>query len=62
MTLTTENGASPVSPPDPGPADRPVEYWPTTAIRSALEAGDISVWQKIVVAIKRDPFGRTARR
>jgi DNA-binding transcriptional regulator YiaG len=38
-----------------------VEHWPTTAIRSALETGDISVWQRIVVAIKRDPFGRTAR-
>ncbi len=61
MTLTTEKGASPVSASGFGPADRPVEYWPTTAIRSALEAGDISVWQKIVVAIKRDPFGRTAR-
>lgn len=41
--------------------DRPVEFWPTSAIRSALETGDITVWQRIVVAIKRDPFGRTAR-
>ena len=31
------------------------------AIRSALQSGDITVWQKIVVAIKRDPYGRTAR-
>jgi DNA-binding transcriptional regulator YiaG len=41
--------------------DRPVEFWPTAAIRSALETGDITVWQRIVVAIKRDPYGRTAR-
>jgi hypothetical protein len=44
-----------------GNGDRPVEHWPTTAIKSALQTGDISVWQRIVVAIKRDPFGRTAR-
>lgn len=40
---------------------RPVEFWSTAAIRAALEDGDISVWQRIVVAIKRDPFGRTSR-
>ena len=61
MTLSAETGDAPLSKPGGGPAERPVEYWPTTAIRSALEAGDITVWQKIVVAIKRDPFGRTAR-
>lgn len=43
------------------PEDRPVEFWPTSAIRSALQDGDITVWQRIVVAIKRDPYGRTAR-
>lgn len=41
--------------------DRPVEFWSTAAIRSALESGDITVWQRIVVALKRDPYGRTAR-
>jgi len=41
--------------------EQPVEFWPTSSIRSALETGDITVWQRIVVAIKRDPFGRTAR-
>ena len=41
--------------------DQPVEFWPTVLIRAALESGDIAVWQRIVVAIKRDPFGRTAR-
>ncbi|MGY4710624.1 XRE family transcriptional regulator [Mycolicibacterium sp. CBM1] len=40
---------------------RPVEFWPTASIRAALETGDITIWQRIVVAIKRDPFGRTAR-
>ncbi|MBB2988828.1 hypothetical protein FHR72_000285 [Mycolicibacterium iranicum] len=48
--------------PSSTPADnRPVEFWPTAAIRAALENDDLSVWQRIVVAIKRDPFGRTAR-
>ncbi|MGV9802863.1 XRE family transcriptional regulator [Mycobacterium sp. NPDC003449] len=41
--------------------DRPVEYWPTAAIRAALETDDMTVWQRIVAAIKRDPYGRTAR-
>jgi hypothetical protein len=41
--------------------DQPVEFWPTALVRSALETGDITVWQRIVVAIKRDPYGRTAR-
>ena len=41
--------------------DTPVEFWPTDSIREALHSGDITVWQRIVVAIKRDPYGRTAR-
>jgi hypothetical protein len=41
--------------------DRPVEFWPTSAIRAALDNDDLSVWQRIASAIKRDPFGRTAR-
>ena len=48
--------------PSPSSADdRPVEFWPTAAIREALETDDLTVWQRIVVAIKRDPYGRTAR-
>ena len=47
--------------PDRFAAQQPVEFWPTALIRSALESGDITVWQRIVVAIKRDPYGRTAR-
>ncbi|MGQ9351980.1 XRE family transcriptional regulator [Mycolicibacterium gilvum] len=54
-----DTGAESATPP---PADtRPVEFWPTAAIRAALESDDLSVWQRIVVAIKRDPYGRTAR-
>jgi hypothetical protein len=41
--------------------ERPVEFWPTAAIREALETDDLTVWQRIVTAIKRDPYGRTAR-
>ncbi len=26
-----------------------------------MESGDLEVWQRIVVALKRDPYGRTAR-
>ncbi|SON59431.1 hypothetical protein MSIMFI_00914 [Mycobacterium simulans] len=41
--------------------DQPVEFWPTAAIRSALEGGDIATWKRIAAALKRDPYGRTAR-
>lgn len=41
--------------------NRPVEFWPTSAIHAALEQDDLAVWQSIVTAIKRDPYGRTAR-
>ncbi|WP_077100217.1 transcriptional regulator [Mycobacterium terramassiliense] len=44
--------------PDP---DQPVEFWPTAAIRSALQGGDIATWKRIAAALKRDPYGRTAR-
>ncbi|WP_102145766.1 transcriptional regulator [Mycobacterium hubeiense] len=47
--------------PRPPVDDRPVEFWPTAAIRAALEKDDLAVWQRIVTAIKRDPYGRTAR-
>ena len=42
-------------------ASQPVEFWPTAAIRSALQGGDIETWKRIAAALKRDPFGRTAR-
>lgn len=62
MTLTADRDLQPQ-----GSAARshdvgqPVELWPTAAIRTALEGGDIATWQRIVVALKRDPYGRTAR-
>ena len=43
---------------DPG---QPVEFWSTSAIRSALQGGDIDTWKLIAAALKRDPYGRTAR-
>ena len=65
MTLTASGQDGSASPPPgasrPNINDHPVEIWPTSAIRSALQSGDIAVWQRIVVAIKRDPYGRTAR-
>lgn len=64
MTLTADPGhASQQHRSDaPSPSGgQSVEFWSTAAIRSALQTGDISVWQQIVVAIKRDPYGRTAR-
>jgi hypothetical protein len=42
-------------------SDQPVEFWPTSAIRSALQGGDIGTWKRIAAALKRDPYGRTAR-
>ncbi len=48
-------------PTEPPVDDRPVEFWTTSSIRIALESGDIAVWQRIVIAVKRDPYGRTAR-
>jgi hypothetical protein len=41
--------------------DQPVELWSTGAIRSALQSGDIATWKNIAAALKRDPYGRTAR-
>ncbi|UUO01846.1 XRE family transcriptional regulator [Mycolicibacterium novocastrense] len=52
---------SPRPPATQAAEERPVEFWPTAAIRAALETDDLAVWQRIVAAIKRDPFGRTAR-
>lgn len=57
MTLTADRQPA-SAPADPG---RPVEFWSTTAIFSAMESGDIAVWKRIATALKRDPYGRTAR-
>ena len=69
MTLAAARSEpSPAPPPqrpagDQGPqgADQPVEFWPTAAIRSALQSGDIETWKRVATALKRDPYGRTAR-
>jgi len=42
------------------PAD-PVESWPTEAVETALERGDIDDWRRLTAVIRRDPWGRTAR-
>lgn len=52
------NGSRGGSIPEP---DQPVEFWATAAIRSALQGGDIATWKRIAAALKRDPYGRTAR-
>jgi hypothetical protein len=53
---------SPPPPPQRPPRDQqPVEFWSTAAIRSALQSGDIGTWKRIAAALKRDPYGRTAR-
>jgi hypothetical protein len=56
-------GSAPASGQAPAPAfdSRPVEFWSTAAIEAAVESGDLAVWQRIVAALKRDPYGRTAR-
>jgi hypothetical protein len=45
----------------PQEPEQPVEFWSTAAIRSALQGGDIATWKRIAAALKRDPYGRTAR-
>src|SRR5580693_7779652 len=41
--------------------DAPVSEWPTEAVQTALERGDLADWHRIVVAFQADPWGRTAR-
>lgn len=54
-------GPTQQGPARPSYADQPVEFWPTSAIHAALDGGDIATWKKIAAALKRDPYGRTAR-
>lgn len=42
------------------PSD-PVEDWPTEAIATALERGDLGDWRRIATQIKRSPWGKSAR-
>lgn len=41
--------------------DAPVAEWPTEAVQTALERGDLRDWQRIVAEFRRDPWGRIAR-
>jgi DNA-binding transcriptional regulator YiaG len=41
--------------------DAPVSEWPTEAVQTALERGDLADWHRIVAEIGADPWGRTAR-
>jgi DNA-binding transcriptional regulator YiaG len=41
--------------------DAPVSEWPTEAVQTALERGDLADWQRIVTEMKREPWGQTAR-
>lgn len=65
MTLAADQRRPAPAPPTRKPAgtspDQPVEFWSTAAIRAALQGGDIATWKRIAAALKRDPYGRTAR-
>ncbi len=41
--------------------EAPVSEWPTEAVQTALERGDLADWHRIVAAIRADPWGKTAR-
>src|ERR1700684_4449717 len=39
----------------------PVSSWPTEAVQTALERGDLADWHRIAAEIRADPWGTTAR-
>jgi len=41
--------------------DAPVSRWPTEAVQTALERGDLTDWHRIVAEVRADPWGNTAR-
>lgn len=41
--------------------DAPVSLWPTEAMQTALERGDLADWHRITAEIRADPWGKTAR-
>jgi DNA-binding transcriptional regulator YiaG len=41
--------------------EAPVSEWPTEAVQAALERGDLADWHRIVVEMRADPWGQTAR-
>src|SRR5215207_11744497 len=42
------------------PSD-PVTVWPTEAVQTALERGDLEHWRRLAAEINRSPWGATAR-
>lgn len=42
------------------PSD-PVDQWPTEAVQTALERGDLGDWQRLTTEIRKAPWGTTAR-
>ncbi|MGW6422610.1 XRE family transcriptional regulator [Nocardia sp. NPDC055053] len=42
--------------------EAPVAEWPTEAVQTALERGDLDDWRRIGQELRRDPWGRIARR
>jgi DNA-binding transcriptional regulator YiaG len=41
--------------------DAPVSQWPTEAIQTALERGDLADWHRIAAEVRLAPWGKTAR-
>jgi DNA-binding transcriptional regulator YiaG len=41
--------------------DAPVSEWPTEAVQTALERGDLEDWHRIAAELQADPWGTTAR-
>jgi DNA-binding transcriptional regulator YiaG len=41
--------------------DAPVSQWPTEAVQTALERGDLADWHRIAAEIQASPWGTTAR-
>jgi DNA-binding transcriptional regulator YiaG len=41
--------------------DAPVSSWPTEAVQTALERGDLADWHRIAAEVRADPWGKTAR-
>ena len=39
----------------------PVSQWPTEAVQTALERGDLADWHRVAAEIQADPWGTTAR-
>ena len=39
----------------------PLSQWPTEAVHTALERGDLSDWHRLAAEVQSDPWRRTAR-